>query len=388
MPTAGKQVATRPHSGRRSPLILAGVAIFSALGLAVIAYFLVPSATITIIPASRIVSDTFEVTADVNERKVELARRRIPAQRVQLAITISDWLHTSGKRAVPDRPAKGEVAFVNLTSRPVTVPKGSRVGTDDGIWFTTDAEVEVPPKGSLEQASVSITAVRPGSGGNVPALSIQRIGDNTLRFSLRVLNESATHGGGDRFISYVTGQDRARLEEKTIEKARQEGGEELQRRLAPARAFYPQTVEATLSDERFDHMVGEDAEVLGLEATATVSALAFDQRDLEALARAHFEGEGRGQIMEGSLRTRLQEVSAWNQEAISFRLYAQGRLASLVEWEPVKQALAGMSIEQARNYLSQNLRQVDDVQIELHPGWIGNLPWFSWRIEVKVLGVE
>lgn len=72
-----------------------------------------------------------------------------------------------GLRRKLEQAAHGRVQMTGTPN--YTVQPGLQVGTKSGVWFTTDEACALDESGTGE---VTVTAIVPGSGGNVPAGSV------------------------------------------------------------------------------------------------------------------------------------------------------------------------------------------------------------------------
>ncbi len=109
--------------------------------------------------------------------------------------------------------ASGEIVFTRTgTSGTLTIPVGSLVATTDGTQYTT-TEIGTISPGNTASNSVSITAVKEGREGNVPAATIVTI-ITPLSGIDSVTNAAGTTGGLDeetdtellkRFQEYIEG---------------------------------------------------------------------------------------------------------------------------------------------------------------------------------------
>lgn len=391
--------APAPEEARPFWLGLKGVILAgSSLGLfgflLVGVFFLIPSATIILKPNSWIVSETLSITANVRAGSVDHASGQIPARIVESLVETVGRTEARGKRFEPDKPATGQVTFINRSGENVVVPEGTRVGTSTGAQFITKSEVTLPAV-PHSTAQVDIEAVEPGTSGNVAELTINQIWGGELALKLSVLNEVATDGGSDKEIRYVTVEDQEKLRQKVREAAKGEGLSQLTQAKKPSEHIYSETVRAELLEEEFEQSVDQVSGWLEMRARFSVTGLAFDLRDVDTYVSKQLAGgEGAGvELMGDSLKTELLDAYDWEDDReynreddwVSYHIFAQGRVMPVLDSEAVKRELAGMKEEEAEDYLAQNLQLAERPEVRLAPGWAKSVTRLTWRVSVQVL---
>jgi hypothetical protein len=105
-----------------------------------------------------------------------------------------------------------------------------------------------------------------------------------------------------------------------------------------------------------------------------------------ALRALEERGEGESQLLpqrtlfeRGALSDSSHEGSA-----VSFSVLARGQAVPQLDLDGIRQSIAGMPLEQAGDWMEENLPLDDRPQIELVPDWLGRIPWLPFRIHVFV----
>jgi hypothetical protein len=207
---------TRPRRRRRrwalSPLI-AIVLLIALVGVALYgAYNLIPTATITVRPQLTAVGPVSgTVIADPQVAVVDAGAGIVPAQRLQLPLSVSDEFESTGIRVATIR-ATGTVEFRSEnTVEVVPIAAGTRVQTGAGVVFETTAAVEVPVadfgSGTPGLASAAVRAVRAGPRGNVAAEAIRVVPSELAARRIFVSNPQPTTGGERRETRVVAATD-------------------------------------------------------------------------------------------------------------------------------------------------------------------------------------
>ena len=158
----------------------------------------------------------------------------VPATQLTTIVRSLITVPTTGKRAIPDSRAGGNVIFVNQLNTPVTVGKGTAVRTtasSQAVRFILTEDVQVPG-GIGAQAQGRVEAVELGAAGNVPANFINEV-EGVAALAVRVSNPDPLTGGGDREVAAVASEDRDTAREAIKPKLREAALQQLQAELGP-----------------------------------------------------------------------------------------------------------------------------------------------------------
>ncbi|TMC93889.1 MAG: hypothetical protein E6J22_07005, partial [Chloroflexi bacterium] len=105
-----------------------------------------PTATVTITPQAKHLSDTYILTASSQVSKPDMTTREFPTRLVPGSLTDSRTVPTSGSAFVSGVQARGYLLFVNSGESPAFVPAGITFTTTLGVPVQTTQSVEVPPQ--------------------------------------------------------------------------------------------------------------------------------------------------------------------------------------------------------------------------------------------------
>lgn len=365
--------------------LLATAAVFLTLAVALL-LFIMPSATVTLKPVSEPVEATMEILGVAGLTEVNYGLAQVPAHTVYVERDVFDTIATTNKRYVPDGYAQGTVVFANKTTIPVTITKGTVVRTSFGenVRFYTVADAWVP--GELyATARVGILAAEPGPSGNVPALTINVV-EGELAAQVDALNNSRTNGGTVRRVSTVDGVDKVNLRAKLSKRMQEEAYSELTSALDRGEFIPPDSLVINVLDEEFDHKIDDMTDQLGLTMRVKVSGLAVNGADGEKLLLSLLEQRMKPgyRLLADSAAFQRGEVIAATPEEALFHMSARAAIAPAVDTEAVSSAIAGKTIEGAKEYLSNQFNLGSEPQIELSGSLMERLPWWAVRIRVRV----
>ncbi len=211
---ASVAAARRRASRRRvglAPFVVLGLLALLVGGVAYGAYVFLPTATITITPATSTTRfQEFSVAADPAVAVSDVAAGIVPAQRLELPIHVQGDFPATGVQTRETRSA-GIVRFRSEnTLNDVAIPADTVVRTLDGIEFVTEQPVTVA-RASFQSgpstAEVPVRAVRPGPRGNVLADAISEVPNSLAAQLITVRNPQPTDGGRRIEEQIVTQED-------------------------------------------------------------------------------------------------------------------------------------------------------------------------------------
>src|SRR5262249_30832398 len=167
--------------------------------------------------------------------------------------------------------AHGEVIVTSQRTATSTLDKGSTVAVDGGPKFTTDQPLNLPPRVPVR---VGVTAVDPGTGGNVGPGQITAF-DGDGFDQLQVTNQRPTTGGTDRQAKVVGDDDRKALSDKLRQDAREKGFSQLQQKAGPEQTLPEMSLVVDQGTLNYDQDVGAESDQLTGRLTTTISATEF-----------------------------------------------------------------------------------------------------------------
>ena len=372
----------------------AGVGIVVAVAiLALLAFQLLPAATIVLHPRSRDLGPlSLTVLARPDVTQPDATSLVIPAQRFTFPLEASDTFPATGTKVV-DTKATGEVTFSNFdTGRSNHIEKGSIVSTRSGLDFATQADVDLPnatiqfPFTIVPSTSkVGIEAVDPGPSGNVNNNTITVVPKGENRRLTRVTNEQATSGGAHENQTVISEDDLAQAQLalndalKTQLDAQLTGASGVPSgiRLFPE----SETVGATTPSVDTTTLVGSEATEFELGLTAEGSVLGVDQSPIQALAETRLEGEVHDgwKRADGSTTVNVGEPTVLG-EVITFPVTVSATEVRQVDRDALLAEVKGLAAVQARS----RLEAYGDVKISLWPDWVTTIPTNADRVDFSL----
>jgi hypothetical protein len=348
----------------------------------------IPSATITLTPAAEPLRVPVPLKA-VQDARTDVEAGIVPAQALSVQVSGEARTQTTGRRQEPAAKARGSVTFINRTSRDVMIPSGTIVSTATGnnVQFVTTADVVVAPNGRVP---VPVEAVLPGPSGNVRAGTVTRV-EGPASLSVAVANPSGFGGGGTAQVGVVTEEDKVRLEEQLFAQLKGEALQRLNERVKGAVIIPPESVTYLALSPTFTPFVGEVSEDLYLSMAVQAVALGVDRdsaREIGLLRLQSAMPPGTRLISE-TVTYAPVSVILENPQTIAYDVSAQGTLLRSIDANAVRDAVLGLTPEEAEAELMARFPLAERPRIHLGPDWLPfvvpvTLPNLPWRIRVVV----
>ena len=364
-------------------LVFAALVILLAGGTLLV----VPSAQVSVVPATIAVSTRLPVQFDPEIERIQYELGKIPARLVDLKLEGSADAATTGREDVADARATGQVLFINRVALAITVPRGTVVSASSGmpVKFQTVQEITVPP-GVGQRAVAVIEAVDPGPRGNVPVLVINRV-EGPLALSLQVVNNQPTSGGDVKQVAVVTAADKRTLRQLLLARLRQEALTALSEQMEEGEFLPAETVDIWTNKEIFDRAVDEQAETLRLTLRVQIQGLVVSDVAAASLARQALYAQVPAQyrLQEGAVEYQRGPIERIEQGTLFFTMEVAGTAVAEIDTAAVREEIAGQPLSEARTRLVEGFPLASDPVIRITPQWFRHMPWLSYRVFVHVL---
>jgi hypothetical protein len=385
----------RPGAARSSRLpiviVLAALALVVLVG-GVAAYVVLPSVSIVVTPrVEELVPLDIVVTADPSATEPDATRRVVPAQLVPVDVSVSEFFPATGKR-VEEEPANGVVRFANLDFlRSNTIPAGSIVSTNAGVRFRTAKEVTVPRADLVGltvfpgRINVNVTAVEPGTAGNVEPNTIVIVPQGEDPQALKVVNPDPTSGGTHEEFPLVAQEDvDGALEQLQTTLAEAFAARVVDPAIAPPGAtVFGETAtlgEATPSVDPVS-LVGQEVETFEIGLTASGTVLSVDPGPVTAIADELLRAtvEDGHQLVAGSIQVDVG-APVVSDQTVAFSATATGQQIAVLDADQLRALVIGKPLDEARAALAP----FGDVELTAWPDWVGSVPTIEDRVELQI----
>ncbi len=390
---AAPAVRATSRTSRASARVAATIVtvLVMALVLGLIGAFLLPSATIVVTPRLDAVGPLqLSIRADPNATASDPVAGVVPAAVLTMDFTSSGTFNATGVK-VSTTAASGTVRFSNNdTGNGVTIQSGSKVATGSGIMFATTGDVTVP-RAQFQHgfrpgvASVGVSAVTAGTGGNVAAGAINQVPPGYSSVLLDVTNPAATSGGTKTTTTQIQKKDTDAAVAGLTKDLRAQytawlaapGG------LAPGSTAFPKTgvLGPVTPDNDPATLIGVTQPSFDLTLTASGSETAVDQSTVSSLAAARVDSSVPTQF---SLVTGSEKVTIGTPRtdgaAVIFPVTATANQVRQLDPDTLRQQVLGKSVDEARSILAPD----GTVDIQTWPGFVGTIPGLAWRLTLTI----
>lgn len=356
------------------------VMVAGLLVVAAVAVVAIPQEKVTLVPQTTPVSREMDVLVDPTAQSADVNRIVLPGQLITQKMEIAGSLPVPGDRTVGKDRARGEIVLTDQRPDPVLVAKGTRVKTADGAAFTVDQDTRLQPN---VPARVGITAVDPGTGGNVGAGAIAAF-DGIDSSNLQVTNQRPTTGGTDRQAKLVTEDDQKALHDQLLQKAKDQGLTQIKQRAGQDHSVPDQSLQVKVDSEQYDQQPGTEADQLTGRLTVEASATAFLNQSFDDLvSNVLVAGAGQDMRLSGRPTVSTPEVVSVNGNQVKLHTKGSGVAVRSLDDKKIATDLRGMTLPEARTYLSRISGLAEPPQVDLTPSWA---PRAFLGIQVSVLG--
>lgn len=319
-----------------------------------------------------------------------------PAQSAEAEVPFEISVPTTGVDRTPQETASGQVILRNPTGGEITVPQGTTLSIYQGMNYTTDAEVTVPPAANniAGEETVSVTATEPGSAGNADAGMLTGVvNDLGIHFSNR---DSAIEGGTDIEVPIVAEDDIQALRDKVINDYARAAATGWTNQLPDGQAVVVPSVTTdpiNFDDYTVSAQPGEQAESISISGTVRAEGLIYDQTVVADETTAFFRESLQSEAPEG-YRIDPQSVELGEPQALApapdnvqFRVSATATAYAVVDdntLDSIRNDMSGSSMDEARARLDQ-VEQFETHELSISPGWwFKRMPKDAGRIEIQV----
>lgn len=386
-----------PVVGRVKPPIRTGVAVGVSVGIlalvvvaAILAFLLLPSATIVLAPRSTEVgplTDSVEARSDVTAP--DATTMQIPSKPYPFGAEASGTFTTTGKK-VTDTAGTGTVTFANYDPGSTNaIAAGSIVRTQTGIDFRTLATVTLPPAFPVfnvpSTATVAVVAVVSGESGNVPANTIVVVPKGENKNLTKVTNQYATSGGTHTERPQVSQADVNKAMATLNTQLSADFDTKIQAALGvPAgTTLFPETKSLGVVTPSVDPktLVGQQVPTFDLALTAAGTVVGVDASPIKTVAEARLRSRvNAGSTLDPASITIDIGAPTVTGDTVTFPVTMHGTETKTVDQAALLAAIRGLDLPAAR----AKLQPFGDADIRVWPDWVTSIPTNADRVSLTI----
>ncbi|MEA2608223.1 MAG: Baseplate J-like protein, partial [Chloroflexota bacterium] len=391
-----------PVVGRVKPPVRTGVAVGASVGIlalvvvaAILAFLLLPSATIVLAPRSTQVgplADSVEARPDVTAP--DATTMQIPSKPYPFGAEASGTFTTTGKK-VTDTAGTGNVTFANFdTGGSNTIPAGAIVKTESGISFRTLEAANLPPASisffppfpvSPSTATVPVVAVVSGESGNVPPNTIVVVPKGENKNLTKVTNQDATSGGTHTESPQVSQADVTKAMATLNTQLATDFDTKIQAALGvPAgTTLFPETKSLGVPTPSVDPktLVGQEVATFDLALTAAGTVVGVDASPVRTVAEARLRSRvDAGSTLDPASITIDIGAPTVTGDTVTFPVTMHGTETKTVDQAALLAAIRGLDLPAAR----AKLQPFGDADIRVWPDWVTSIPTNADRVSLTI----
>jgi len=366
-------------------------------------WWYLPSAKVTVSIDSQILVKILDIKADPAASSVSVADSTIPAINVDVSVSDSQTIPTTGKKEIGDS-AKGKITLFNKTSEIISLKKGKVVkliSTDKESWkFEIQENVDVPaqtqtstenPADSVTESGskeVNVTAVSFGDKYNQDSGEKFEVdGYNTDK--LVGENKEKIEGGTLKEINVVMQVDLDGLKRTLDEFMKTKVTEAIKKKVVTGQTLPESSIEFTTVSGTFDKKLDEEADELTLTMTTKGVGIVYDQKSLDEIVSelvktvvpSEYSLDG-GKPEYEVAATKAKVGTGIVDLQIKLRSYITPKL----DQKKIISDMTGMKLDQAQSYLN-SISNIKGFEISISPQMpaiLQTMPHTSKNIEIVI----
>ena len=369
-------------------VIILLVVVLLVGGGAVIAYFRVPKAQVTLYLNPKNIETEIDFTI-ASGRSTDPDRNRIKGDIVEIDLEDQLQKDTTGSSLIGDE-ATGEVTIFNKTSNLKKFSAGTVIVGPSSLEFELDEDVSIASQsantGTFGTTDTKVTSLAVGSESNLSNDTVLTIkGFDSSNYSAKA--KGAFTGGSSKEIRSVSEEDRETLLEDLTEKLEAKADEELNKEINPDETLVNSGYEQEVVSQKFTKAVGEETDSIGLTMKLRLTTLKFKTEDLLLLIQDDTSEVPEGFIsLESASEIDIEEAIVEDGEA-EVTAVLTTKLIPKLDQEEIISNLRGKFPESTESYL-KSLPSFARVEIELSPKLPKRLATFPRRIQNITLNIE
>lgn len=315
------------------------------------------------------------------------------AQQESANVEFTVSVPTTGVDRTPDKTATGKVLMRNPGDAAVTVPKGTALQIFAGPSYTTNEDVEVPAAsgGKPGEASVGVTASKPGASGNAAAgLLTGQLPDLGVFYSNR---DAAIEGGTDIEVKTATQDDIDKLQQALGTDLDRAAAEGWKKQLPEGQSVVVPSVTTGDPTYQVNNKAGDQVDAVTATGTVDATGLVFDAATVKQQSLEFFRTALQERVPEGyaldpeSVKLSEPSVIAEAPDNVQYQVEASGVAVASYDGnaqDRLASDLAGDSWSGAQATLD-GVAAFESWDMQTLPGWwMKRMPHAADRVTVHV----
>lgn len=364
----------------RSRLLLIVLGVIGLFVFLYWAFFMAPSAKITVVTDTETINSSITFTADKDASALDAGDKIVPARVVESKEVKSESVAATGTKDVGTKATGSVTIYIkcaDVSGPPPTIPAGTGVSAN-GLTFITNSTVSMGPyfnDGACFGGTTEVTAQKNGDQYNLAATNYTVAGYSEL-----MAPGTAMTGGSSKVIKVVAQKDLDGVSDKLAGKGEETAKEQLRNELQDAGYF---VIESSFKKGKpsvsSSPEVGSEASEATVTVSTTYTMTGVKKDDLEKLISEEAQSEideSRQQVVNTGIDEATFEVDG-NQITIDSIVLAGPKLDVPATIEQI----AGKKRSEVVTIIEAN-PGVKEVRIGYSPFWVTSTPKKTNKIQI------
>lgn len=379
-----------PKPSKKLGIILAAVLVLLTIGV-IAAGQTLTSAVVDIKVTAKSQDGTFKA-AVVSGGSYDKSLSQIPGQVTAGKASGSQKATATGSKKIGNK-AKGPVNFRNFVSgQPITFKAGTEIITQDSsaLKFTLDENITVPAvtvdaSGNHNPGIIkaNVTAENVGPTYNVGVnKNFGIVGQEFLSYDAISIDPGIS-GGDEKQATVVSQGDLDKMAKTQTDTLTQKAKDDFKTKSQGANIPDGSLV-VSVTKKDFDKKVDDEASIINLNMEIEVSAVSFNQNDLQKLISETRDNQANLQSRPGDIE--VSDISAKRtKDTLAITGSYRAKLIPIFDEDRLAAQIAGKNIKEARAIIKQT-PEVSDVLVSFSPAipFADSIPRAKSKIKFKI----
>jgi hypothetical protein len=393
-PKKNKSLKVPNFDSFKKKIALGVVALLLLIGGWILAFVVLPHATVTIKTDSATIPTNLNLTLNTNAKTLDTGSNVVPATAQSQQKTSTQTVPATGQQNNGQK-ASGTVAVTNCSGSSYTVSTGSSL-TASGHTFIVQSGTVVPDSNYTHsggckndgKGTVNVTALKGGAEYNI-ASSAATLSGNPSGVSAQT---SAMTGGTDDITKIVSASDIAGATSKI---SADDSGSVKQQLVSGLRGKGLQAVSETFvagsPAVTTSAKAGDASDNVTVTAVTTYTMLGVQKGDLKKLIENNVNGQldkGKQVILDdGVANAQFTTQSPATPTGAAVSMEAKSEVGPDLHADQLKTQLAGKKSGDVKSDIKQT-PGVTDVQVKLSPFWVNTVPKNGGKVTIKIVKAD
>jgi len=372
----------------RTRLILGVVALVVLIVGAVLAFFVMPKATITLKTDTQTVDSNFGFAADPAAQEVDSERKVIPAKSEEYRKTDTEKVPATGQKDLGAKAVGQVVLSTSCSSSVPTVAAGTGLSSNS-LSFTTTNDVTLAPtvaNGQCRfQGTADVAANSPGEQFNIASGQNFTVSGYS---SVSGSNPAVFAGGTSKIVKIVRQEDVDLARQRINDRSASDGAKEIEQKLEEGDYLpLPDTITSGNATVTSTPNVSDEAGEVTVTATTVYTMIGVKKDDLKKLVEEDAKSKidtSKQQIQDNGIDDATIKVSGDKKPNARTELSFQATVTAgpQLDADSLKKEIAGKKRGEVQEIFKQR-PGIQDVDIHYSPFWVTSTPKKMSKITIE-----